>query len=147
LWIFSTQLDGDRDYVEMIPPSPIRDIEATLVETVNSLVPGGGTGLYDSTRAAVQAVRDGFDTTKINAVLLLTDGICEDDPPGCDLDALVRYLGSDEREVVRVFAVAYGEDASIQDLTAITNASRARLYQATDPLTIERVFEQVISNF
>jgi Ca-activated chloride channel family protein len=59
----------------------------------------------------------------------------------------VRYLGSEEREVVRVFAVAYGEDASIEELTAITNASRARLYRATDPLTIERVFQQVISNF
>jgi Ca-activated chloride channel family protein len=147
LWIFSTELDGPNDYLELIPPQPLRSIESDLVKTVNALVPGGGTGLYDSTRAAVQAVRDGYDPTKINAVLLLTDGICEDDPPGCELDNLVRYLGSEEREVVRVFAVAYGEDASIEELTAITNASRARLYRATDPLTIERVFQQVISNF
>jgi Ca-activated chloride channel family protein len=49
--------------------------------------------------------------------------------------------------VVRVFPVAYGEDASITELTAIATASRARLYQATNPLTIEQVFQQVISNF
>ena len=30
---------------------------------------------------------------------------------------------------------------------AAANASAARLYQATNPLTIEAVFQQVISNF
>ena len=49
--------------------------------------------------------------------------------------------------MVRVFPVAYGQDASINELTAIANASQARLYQATNPLTIRAVFLQVISNF
>jgi Ca-activated chloride channel family protein len=147
LWIFSTHLTGDQDYLELIPPAPFSQIEANLEESVNNLFAEGGTGLYDSTRAAVQAIRDGFDQTKINGVILLTDGKCEDDPPGCDLDSLVRYLASDEREVVRVFPVAYGADANVDELTAIADASRARLYRATDPLTIERVFAQLISNF
>lgn len=147
LWIFSTNLDGDQDYLELIPPAPLADIRAELEQAISGLVADGGTGLYDSTRAAVEAVRDGFDRTKINAVLLLTDGMCDDDPPGCDLDPLVRFLGSNERDVVRVFPVAYGEDASITELTAIANASAARLYQATNPLTIDQVFQQVISNF
>ncbi|HEX5723623.1 MAG TPA: extracellular solute-binding protein [Acidimicrobiia bacterium] len=147
LWIFSTNLDGDNDYIEVIPPAPLEDIRPQLEESINGLVADGGTGLYDSTRAAVQAVRDGFDQTKINAVLLLTDGMCDDNPPGCELDPLLGFLGSNERDVVRVFPVAYGEDASVEELTAIANASAARLYQATNPLTIEAVFQQVISNF
>jgi Ca-activated chloride channel family protein len=147
LWIFSTNLDGDNDYIEVIPPAPLEDVRPQLEESINGLVADGGTGLYDSTRAAVQAVRDGFDPTKINAVLLLTDGMCDDNPPGCELDPLLGFLGSNERDVVRVFPVAYGEDASIEELTAIANASAARLYQATNPLTIEAVFQQVISNF
>ncbi len=147
LWVFSTELNGDLDYLELIPPAPLSDIRAELESTVGGLLPGGGTGLYDSTRGAVQAVRDSFDQTKINAVLLLTDGMCDDNPPGCDIDPLITYLGSNERDVVRVFPVAYGEGASIEELTQIANASRARVYTATDPLTIERVFQQVISNF
>ncbi|MGH8959576.1 MAG: extracellular solute-binding protein [Acidimicrobiia bacterium] len=147
LWIFSTNLDGDNDYIEVIPPAPLEDIRPQLEESINGLVADGGTGLYDSTRAAVQAVREGFDPTKINAVLLLTDGMCDDNPPGCELDPLLGFLGSNERDVVRVFPVAYGEDASVEELTAIANASAARLYQATNPLTIEQVFQQVISNF
>ena len=35
----------------------------------------------------------------------------------------------------------------VNELTAIANASQARLYQATNPLTIRAVFQQVISNF
>jgi Ca-activated chloride channel family protein len=147
LWIFSTQLNGNQDYAELIPPTPLTEVRADLEETVQGLVPGGGTGLYDSTRAAVEAVRSSFDQTKINAVLLLTDGRCDDDPPGCDINPLLTFLGSSERDVVRVFPVAYGTDASISELTQIANASRARVYTATDPLTIERVFQQVISNF
>ena len=147
LWIFSTNLDGDNDYIEVIAPAPLEDIRPQLEESINGLVADGGTGLYDSTRAAVQAIRDGFDPTKINAVLLLTDGMCDDNPPGCELEPLLGFLGSNERDVVRVFPVAYGEDASVEELTAIANASAARLYQATNPLTIEQVFQQVISNF
>ena len=147
LWVFSTNLDGDNDYLELIPPAPISGIRDELETTIAGLQAEGGTGLYDSTMAAVQAVREGFDPTKINAVLLLTDGMCDDDPPGCELDPLVRFLGSNERDVVRVFPVAYGQDASIEELTAIANASQARLYQATNPLTIRAVFQQVISNF
>lgn len=147
LWVFSTLLNGDQDYLELISPAPLSDIRDELESTVSSLVAEGGTGLYDSTRAAVEAVRDEFDPAKINAVLLLTDGMCDDDPPGCDLDPLVDFLGSNERNVVRVFPVAYGQDASIEELTAIANASQARLYQATNPLTIQQVFLQVISNF
>ena len=147
LWVFSTELNGDDDYLELIAPAPLGEIRADFERTVESLVPGGGTGLYDSTLAAVEAIRTGFDQTKINAVLLLTDGRCDDTPPGCDINPLINYLASSERDVVRVFPVAYGTDASIPELTEIANASRARVYTASDPLTIERVFQQVISNF
>jgi Ca-activated chloride channel family protein len=147
LWVFATQLDGDQDYIELIPPAPLSTIRDEMESTIQSLVPGGGTGLYDSTRAAVEAVRNSYDSTKINAVLLMTDGMCDDDPPGCDIDPLLDFLSSSERDPIRVFTVAYGEDADVEALGAIADASSAHLYLATDPLTIERVFQQVISNF
>jgi Ca-activated chloride channel family protein len=147
LWVFSTFLDGERDYIELVPPGPLRDTRSDIEQSVQSLIADGGTGLYDSTAATVQAVRDGLDPSKINAVVLLSDGMCEDDPPGCELDPLLQFLGSSERETVRVFPVAYGEDADVEALQAIADATSARLYLATDPLTIERVFQSVISNF
>ena len=147
LWIFSTELDGALDYLELLPPTPLSQGRAQIEQFVSGFISMNGTGLYDTTRAAVQAVRDGYDATKINAVLLLTDGMCDDYEPGCELEPLLDFLSSSERDVVRVFAVAYGADADVATLQAITDASQARLYKATDPLTIERVFQQVVSNF
>ena len=105
--MFSTNLDGDQDYLELIPPAPLAGIRDDLESTIQGLQAEGGTGLYDSTMAAVQAVRDNFDQTKINAVLLLTDGMCDDDPPGCELTA-VQFLGQKE-DVFRI-TVAYGKE-------------------------------------
>lgn len=147
LWVFSTELDGAVDYLELVPPMPLSQGRGRIESSVAGLIPMNGTGLYDTTRAAVQAVRDAYDTTKINAVLLLTDGMCDDYEPGCELEPLLGFLSSSERDVVRVFAVAYGADADVATLQAITDASQARLYKATNPLTIEAVFQQVISNF
>ena len=94
----------------------------------------------------MQAVRDGLEPSKINAVVLLSDGMCEDDPPGCELEPLLEFLGSTERETVRVF-----QSPTVRMPTSKHSrrspTPRRRLYLATDPLTIERVFQSVISNF
>jgi Ca-activated chloride channel family protein len=147
LWIFSTLLDGDLDHLEMVPIAPLSENRADIERVVPGLIADGGTGLYDTTRAAVSEIRETFDQTKINAVLLLSDGMCDDYDDGCELDPLLRFLSSSERDVVRVFPVAYGSDADVEALGAIAEATSARLYLATDPLTIERVFQQVVSNF
>ncbi len=147
LWIFSTLLDGDIDHLAVVPIGPLSEVRDDIERVVPALIADGGTGLYDTTRAAVTTIRETFDTTKINAVLLLSDGMCDDYDDGCELEPLLRFLSSSERDVVRVFPVAYGADADAEALRAIAEASQAKLYTATDPLTIEQVFEQVISNF
>ena len=148
LWIFSTRLAGDdQDWLELVPPQPLSQGASAIRSSVQSLIADGGTGLYDTTTAAVREIRATFDTSRINAVVLLSDGMCDDYDDGCTIDPLLRLLSSNERDPVRVFPVAYGSGADIEALTAIANASQARVYDASDPLTIERVFEAVISNF
>lgn len=148
LWAFSTRLVGeDQDWLEVVPIAPLSENRSQLESSVRGLLADGGTGLYDSTSAAVTAVRESFDTTKINAVILLSDGVCDDYDDGCNIDPLITQLSSNERDPVRVFPVAYGTDADVDALRQIAEASQARLYQATDPSTIGAVFQQVISNF
>ncbi len=146
LWIFSYQENGP-DHLELVPPGPLSTQRQAITDRLRGLIADGGTGLYDSTSAAVGTIRDSFDTSRINAVILLSDGVCDDDPGSCDIEPLLRQLSSNERDPVRVFAVAYGEDADVEALTRIAEASQARLYTATDPTTIVRVFQQVVSNF
>jgi Ca-activated chloride channel family protein len=77
----------------------------------------------------------------------MTDGQNEY-PDDTDLDGLVRQLGDQASEGgIRVFKIAYGEDANLGSLKRISEASRAAAYDATDPLTIDSVFTNVLSNF
>lgn len=147
LWVFSTRLNGDEDWLEIVPVAPLSVNRAEIQSRTQGLLADGGTGLYDSTSAAVRTIRDTFDTTRINAVILLSDGVCDDFDDGCNIDPLLRQLSSNERDPVRVFPVAYGTEADVDALTRIAEASQARVYIASDPRTIEAVFEQVVSNF
>jgi Ca-activated chloride channel family protein len=148
LWVFSTRLAGDdQDWLEMVPVGPLSQNRDELESRVRGLLADGGTGLYDSTSAAVTATRESFDTTKINAVILLSDGVCDDYDDGCNIDPLLTQLSSNERDPVRVFTVAYGSDADVDALRQIAESSQARAYQAIDPSQIGAVFQQVISNF
>jgi Ca-activated chloride channel family protein len=91
-----------------------------------------------------------FDPTRINAVVLLTDGRNED-PRNEDLAALLKTLrAQNEGETtkpVRIFTIAYGNDADEATLKRIAEATNAAAYSAVDPATIVNVFNAVVSNF
>jgi Ca-activated chloride channel family protein len=60
----------------------------------------------------------------------------------------VRDIDTAEKEIpVRVFTIAYGDQADLGVLQKISAASRAAAYDASDPTTIEQVLVNVLSNF
>ncbi|MGQ0574436.1 MAG: substrate-binding domain-containing protein [Pseudonocardia sp.] len=148
LWTFSTPLDGESlPYRVLVPPGAVDAVRGEYPRLITALEPGGGTALYATTRAAVEQVRAAFDPTRINAVVLLTDGVNEY-PPDDDLEALLRDLDTeDERMKVRVFPIAYGGEAELDVLARIAAASQAAAYDAGDPTSIDKVLRDVVSNF
>jgi hypothetical protein len=103
-------------------------------------VRGGGTGLYDTTLAAVRAVRSGWDPNRVNSVLILSDGRNDDD--GMSLGELLRRL-TDEQDPARpvpVTAIAFGPGGDIRALRRISEVTGGSAYEATDPATIARIF-------
>ncbi|HMG26923.1 MAG TPA: extracellular solute-binding protein [Acidimicrobiia bacterium] len=152
LWIFSTGISrtDPTDYLELVPIGPIGVQRETIAAKINDLVPTQGTPLYTVTKAADDQLVQTFDAGRINAVLLLTDGKNED-PNNDDLDALLRTLRSrNEGQVanpVRVFPIAYGQDADLPTLKRIAEATNATVYDAADPASIGKVFLAVVSNF
>jgi Ca-activated chloride channel family protein len=147
LWIFSSDLDGGKFSVELVPIAPVGESRGELKQRIASLVPRNGTALYATARTAVAKMRDEFDPKRINAVVLLTDGRNEY-PPDTDLKGLLRQLRSEGEDVaVRVFPIAYGDDADLDTLKLIAEASRAAAYDSKDPASIDKVFTAVISNF
>lgn len=148
LWTFSTELAGEtRPYRVLVPPAPVGSLGEVYPARIAALEPGGGTALYATTRAAVEQVRAQFDPSRINAVVLLTDGVNEY-PADDDLESLVADLDTeDERSRVRVFPIAYGEDADLDVLRRIAQAGSAAAYDAGDPESIDKVLRDVVSNF
>ena len=95
-----------------------------------------------------------YDPTRINAVVLLTDGKNEDANSGDDakqLSNLLTYLQEqtqgENAKPVRLFTIGYGADADTKILTNMAEAANGSYYAAKDPTTINKVFIQVISNF
>ena len=146
LWMFSTQLDGETDYRELVAIGPMdAQRRAQLSQRIDGLQPSGGTGLYDTGLAAYQFVRDRASPDDINAVVLLTDGRNEDN--GISVDNLLSQVRTEEARSVRLFTIGYGEDADLDTLRRISDTTNAAAYDSSDPTSIDQVFTAVVSNF
>ncbi|MBB3676937.1 substrate-binding domain-containing protein [Modestobacter versicolor] len=154
LWAFAYQLDGERDHVELAPIRTFgadaggksqRQLLNEQFDSVPSLLQPGGTGLYDTTLAAVRASRDAFDARSVNTVVLITDGENEDDT-GIQLDVLLDTLRSeaDPNRPVKVVGIALGPDADLGALEEIAGATGGAAYQALDPEDLQSVLFDAI---
>ena len=153
---FSTGLgpQQNQQVFEVVPPGRVADVGERLRSAVEGLSPVNDTPLYEATKQTYQTAVTQFDPTRINAVVLLTDGKNDDGNPDDDqqqLQDLLSVLRSGNEgqasHAVRVFPIAYGADADAATLQAIADASSSALYKATNPTTISQVLNAVISNF
>jgi Ca-activated chloride channel family protein len=152
LRIFSTNLQNKepRDYVDLVPIGPIGSQRERIASEIDRLIPREGTPLYTVATESYRQLKADFDPSRINAVLLLTDGKNEDDRNN-DLQTTLADLraGSEglSSSPVRLFTIAYGQDADKDTLKRLAEATNAASYDASDPKTISNVFTAVVSNF
>jgi hypothetical protein len=150
LWAFAYQLDGGQDWVELVPTRELdaavdggtqRDVLDEQLQTIPDRLTPGGTGLYDTTLAAVRAAREDYDPTAVNSVLMVTDGTNEDDEGGLPLERLLSVLRSeaDPERPVKVIGVALGPDADLEALEQIAEATEGAAYSAVDPADLQTV--------
>ena len=150
VWDFSSELGGAGEpYRVLAPPAPLAGSRTNVERLIDGLEANGGTALYATTRKAVERLRAQFDPTRINAVVVLTDGINEykkDD----DLVRLIADLETDDdRSRIRVFPIAYGPDSDAKPLNEIAHATTTgKAYMATtDPKGIDKALRDAVSNF
>jgi Ca-activated chloride channel family protein len=118
-----------------------------LKRRVSGLLPDGETAVYDATNAGYDAVRALHDDTRINAVVVLTDG--QDNQSHMSPSELVSKLraqSQSEQQVVRVFTIAYGDGADRTTLAQIAKASGGEEFSG-DPTEIEAVYKTISSFF
>ena len=152
LRIFSTEISprAPTDYLDLVGFGTVASQREVIANRIQNLVPTKGTPLYTVSQASYENLRDNYEADKINAVVLLTDGKNED-PRNESPDRLLNTLraGSEgaASRPVRIFPIAYGQDADLAILKRIAEATNAAAYDASDPKTIDKVFTAVISNF
>ncbi|HEX8972509.1 substrate-binding domain-containing protein [Oryzihumus sp.] len=154
LWAFATDKDGPgKDWKELVPPGELsapsttgtqRDALLRANAGINALV-GGDTGLYDTVLAAYQRVKQGFDPTRVNSVVILTDGQ-NDDKSGLTLDQLLARLKalSDPSQPIAVITVGMGPSADASVLDKISRATGGKSYIARQPSDIKTVFVEAL---
>jgi Ca-activated chloride channel family protein len=152
---FSTGLGTENNgyWQDLVPIGPVGEQRTELARSIESLLPREGTPLYAVTDASYNDMLGGFDAERINAVIVLTDG--RNDLGGSNdqvagFDELIESRSAESSgefaKPVRVFPIAYGTNADLATLEAIAAATTASAYDASDPQSIAKVFEAVVSN-
>ncbi|MDX6668154.1 MAG: Ca-activated chloride channel, partial [Solirubrobacteraceae bacterium] len=130
-----------------VPVVPFGSSRDRLQGAVNDLFPDGQTAVYDATEAGVQEIQNLRDPTRINAVVVLTDGA--DNQSHTDQRSLVSELSRQSHSeglTVRVYTIAYGSEAEKGSLQEIASSSGGKEYDG-DPKKIESVYRSISSFF
>lgn len=153
LWEFATLLDGKRDYRKLVPTERLGDRKGggtqrdKVSEAFSGLapIPGGATGLYDTTLAAYKEATSTYASGKFNAVVLLTDG-ANQDPGSLSRSNLISQLRdlSDLKHPVPLIAIAVGPNADKEEVEQIAEATGGSGHQVDDPAQIHAVILKAI---
>jgi Ca-activated chloride channel homolog len=153
LWEFSSQLNGPRDYRELVPARPLAtkvgpvDQRALIIGAADRMRPVGNTGLYDTIDAGYREVRRTWRPDQQNILVVMTDGKNED-TVGLSLPQLVSSLraqASPKRPILAIF-IAYGADADVGSLKQAAAAVHGQTYWAQRPTDIGKVFLAAMVN-
>ncbi len=148
LWVFSTQLDGNKPYVERVPVGPASSTVPRITGEIADLVPDGGTGLYATLRAAQigDARRPRRPTRSTRSCSSPTAATSTRPTPTWT----AWWSSSAARASTPRCACSRSATAPRPTRTRcvrIAEASSAAYYDASDPATIDKVLTSVLSNF
>jgi Ca-activated chloride channel family protein len=149
LWGFSVNRSGSRDWTELVSLGSLGSpttggLRRTRLLSAAARLPsqtGGNTGLYNTTIAAYEKVRSGWDPAFVNSVVLLTDG-ANTDHAGIHLAQLLGRLRSETSTArpLPIITIAVGPDADVATLRKISAATHGQTYTVTNPADIRSAF-------
>ncbi|MFI1098651.1 substrate-binding domain-containing protein [Streptomyces sp. NPDC020917] len=154
LWRFATRLDGTRDYQVLVPTARLGGKAsggATQRQRLHGAfrtlqpVPGGSTGLYDTSLAVYEDALRSYAAGAFNAVVVLTDGANED-PGSISLSTLASRLKSigTPQHPVPMIMIAVGPEADLAACDTIAKATGGAAYRVNDPEQIQAVLLKAV---
>ncbi|GAA0578877.1 substrate-binding and VWA domain-containing protein [Paractinoplanes ferrugineus] len=149
-WTFSTDMVGNRPWVENLPISPCATERPAMLAAIDRIVPraGGDTGLFDTALAAYERVQQGWQPGVSNSVVIYTDGR-NDNPGGLTIEQLVAKMtkARDPGRPVRMIIIGMGTAIDRNELESIARAAGSGgVFIATDPAKIGEIFLEAIAS-
>ncbi|TWJ26263.1 von Willebrand factor type A domain-containing protein [Micromonospora endolithica] len=147
LWTFSTNLDGARDYRELVDIGPLSTQRGRLEQALAGVQSSSGdTGLYDTVLAAYKTVQEDWDPGQVNSIVLFTDGKNED-ANGISQAKLLSELKriKDPERPVQVVLIGIGSEVNKAELKAITDITGGGPFVTEDPNNIGAIFLNAIA--
>jgi Ca-activated chloride channel family protein len=154
LWAFSTNKKPPNDWIELVSIGPLGEpikgvTRRSALEQGASKLPklvDGGTALYDTALAAFRTVKENYDASKVNSVVLITDGK-NDDISSIDQKSLIDTLKreADPAKPIPMIMIGLTQEADMDALRQIAGATGGKAYQALRPEDIKTVLLDAIS--
>lgn len=151
LWVFSSDKGPNgRDYKEVVPIGVLSDDahRARMAVAAKSLSKEveGWTGLYDTIWAAYKKVQATYDPTRVNAVVILTDGKNEDPAGGLSLSQLLVRIreATDPKKPIAITTIGIGPDVDAASLRQISRSSFSDYYGAENPADMTTVLAKAL---
>jgi Ca-activated chloride channel family protein len=131
----------------LVPIRPFSQNKDALRQAIDQIVPEDDTALFQATVQGLDVVKQRADTSRINAVVLLTDG--QDTAGGVSPSQVLSRLeqeGRAETGAVRLYTIAYGADADKELLARFADATGGKPFEG-DTTNIDSVYLSISSFF
>jgi hypothetical protein len=148
LWTFSDQ------WSELVPLGPLGGQtnggpQRQLLQQAATSLPSrvnGSTALYDTALQAYRVLREGYDASKVNSEVLITDGKNEI-AGGLDLTGLLTGLRAevDPARPIQIIGIGLGPDADMDVLQQLATATGGKAYQALNGDDFQSVLFDALS--
>lgn len=148
---------GDRDRLQVVtfasqvtpltPLSALSDKRAELTRRVSGIIEGGNTALYDAVITAWRDLKENGDPSHIRAIVVLSDGM--DTASSATLDDVIAAIGDAGEEggsAIKLFTIAFGDDADKDVLKRIAEVTGGKQY-TSDPGNINRIYAEIATFF
>lgn len=133
---------------QIVPLGRVGDVRERVRQRVNGLFAKGGTALYHAVQQGYAYLQKLQDQERISAIVVLTDGRDEHSKAHgiSQASLLPRIRYDNEGQTLRVFTIAYGQNADAKALEVIAKATQAKAWKGTTK-SIREIFRQISTFF
>lgn len=142
------RIDLFNDQITTLTPlTPIGEKRQQVLDSVSGIFEQNNTSLYDAILNAYEGLQTEGDPNHICAIVVLSDGA--DTASVATLDEIIQQIQLSEDEggnAIKVFTIAFGEDADADILKSIAEPSGGKQYDSL-PETIQKIYDEIATFF